>query len=180
MDQPQNKEEEYKFENPEDTGSQATSIKEIILRQYNKCVTEGSKEMNIGGVRKRVIDGQITEIAIPNQIEIFINSVKMLRLLLKSYEEKEKKLIGDTMKEITGKHNKLIEGHNQEIGKIAKAYRPQNERWVKKNYRQHNERLNNCNMSLEKEKVEIYAEYLSAMGTLLNKLNYFDDEKDFN
>lgn len=58
------------------------SSKNIILTHWEKCIQEGSKEMNIGGVQKRFINGEIVEYYAPNQIEIFINHVEMLKRAL--------------------------------------------------------------------------------------------------
>ena len=54
----------------------------IVLEQYNNCVKEGSKEMSPGGVQKRVINGEVVEVFVPNQVEIFINHVEMLKRAL--------------------------------------------------------------------------------------------------
>lgn len=54
----------------------------IVMEQYRRCLNEGSKEMTTGGVAKRVVDGEVVEIIVPNQIEIFMNSVDMLKAYL--------------------------------------------------------------------------------------------------
>ena len=61
---------------------EALGIKGIALEQYRRCCVEGSKEMKKGGTTTKFIGGIETQIDIPNQREIFINSVKMLSAIL--------------------------------------------------------------------------------------------------
>jgi len=78
--------------------------KEIISQHYKKLIEEGSKEMNPGGVQKRLIDNQVVEIMVPNQQEIYINHIEMLRLaLLKDIE-----LDAETVSALQKFDNKLI------------------------------------------------------------------------
>ena len=55
------------------------SWKGIVLNHYDSCIKEGSKEMNIGGIQRRIINGEIIEVVVANQVEIFINHVEMLK-----------------------------------------------------------------------------------------------------
>ena len=156
--------------------SKTTSIKEIILRQYQRCLTEGSKEMSLGGVKKRIVNGQVYEIAVPNQIEVFINSVEMLKILLGAHIAKEKdKEIVNKMNNHDKKSNEIRQSYDKAIDNIMVEYKPYNEKWVQKNREEHNRKLTNVERSYENLRVSIYREILITIGFLLNRLNYFDE-----
>ena len=77
------------FEDSENfAGSDNLSIKQIVLKQLQKCVEEGSKEMSGGGYRKRIFNNEVLEIFVPNQREVFVNNVKMLWILVLPYHAK--------------------------------------------------------------------------------------------
>lgn len=59
------------------------SFKFLIMYQYMKCCIEGSKEMTKGGLVKRTINGEEVIVdVVANRIEVFINSVDMLKTYL--------------------------------------------------------------------------------------------------
>jgi len=59
------------------------SFKYLIMYQYMKCCIEGSKEMTKGGLVKRTINGEEVIVdVVANRIEVFINSVDMLKTFL--------------------------------------------------------------------------------------------------
>ena len=85
------RDEEFSYEDSESYRSdEKVSVKDIILRLFQKALREGSKEMTAAGVQKRLIDGQVVELAVPNQMQIFVNSVQMVEIPLKPYFKKTK------------------------------------------------------------------------------------------
>lgn len=160
-------------------GSKATSIKEIVLRQYSRCLTEGSKEMSLGGVKTRVINGQVFEIAVPNQIEIFVNSVEMLKISLEPNIKQEKKTVGEKIEKNNDNLNKVEEYYKKEKKGLMENYKPYNEKWINKYKNEHNTRLANIEKNYEYARVKIYREILVTMSFLLKEMNYFDEEADY-
>jgi len=86
---------------------------DVIFKQLRHCCAEGSKEMTVGGVATRFIGGQVIELNLPNQREIFCNSIFILKVLLtkflnnKGNEDYKKQL--DELKEIyEDKREKMI------------------------------------------------------------------------
>lgn len=84
-------------ENNEDTRPSedgALTYEQIILRQINVCRIEGSKEM-VGGYLKETTTPQgLKEIYIPDQKQIYIQSVKVLHdLLLPHFDTKMEEVL---------------------------------------------------------------------------------------
>lgn len=73
---------------PEQKGSM--TYEQIVLNQINRCVTEGSKEM-VGGYFKEKVarTGQSIEIYVPDQRQVYIQSINSLYDLLLPYFDEE-------------------------------------------------------------------------------------------
>ena len=63
-------------------GSSAKGLKEIAIRQFERCQECCTKELVRGGVRKIVINGQMNEVIQPDSLSIFCNSVTALSITL--------------------------------------------------------------------------------------------------
>ena len=89
----------------------------IALKQYDHCIKEGSKEMQTGGIMERVINGERIQMIVPNQREIFINSVRMLYGVLTPLVKKH-----------MGKKKECEESFgsiNKRMDELEKAYDPE-------------------------------------------------------
>ena len=77
------------------SGGKSVGIKELAIEQYRRCLIEGSKEMDGGGYRKRIHNGEVIEVLAPNQREVFCNSIDMLWILVKPFYDicKDEKII---------------------------------------------------------------------------------------
>lgn len=172
--------EKIEYEDIEGGGpTQATGIKDIILRQYQRCCTEGSKEMNSGGVKKRVINGQVYEIAVPNQIEIFINSVEILKISLIPKLDKDTKPIE---KKIDGKYeelDKINKSYDSQANELINSSKPNNEKWITKYRDYFNKTLATLGRGRELIKVDIYRKILIDLGEIMKGLNYFEEFRSY-
>ena len=99
------------------------SFKSITMDQYHKCCIEGSKEMTLGGVTTRFIDGEEISYAVPNQVEIFINSVDMLNNLLTAKVGQNHKFIGGKMKTYYGGMEKIKKLLKKSLENLKKEYK---------------------------------------------------------
>lgn len=163
-------------------GKDKRGYQSIVLEQYRKCCEEGSKEMTNGGVIKRIIDGEMVEMMSVDQVEIFINSVEMLKNLLIPSINKHDKTVGSRMKTIE------LEIENNDI-KRRKAYHKLNLWYRNKstntNPDGYSEAQSNhtyylqMNKEIKKiyhqNKLRTHKKLLEALGILLNKINYFDE-----
>lgn len=72
-------------------GFTAQGIKELALKQFQRCQELGSKDMHPGGSRKVLINGMVEEIIVPDTMNAFCNAVKMLDITLtpKRIEKKD-------------------------------------------------------------------------------------------
>ena len=74
---------EVQVEDGEDfRAGSALGIREIALEQYRRCCIECSKEMVNGGTTTKIVRGVPQLVDIPNQREIFINSVSTMEIIL--------------------------------------------------------------------------------------------------
>jgi len=170
-------ETQIQFDDVEGYGAVVSGIKGIIMAQYQRCCFEGSKEMIIGGVRKTMINGQLIEMPAPNQIEIFINSVEMLRVLLEAYIYKEKKFMEKRMNNFDKQLEAIQDQQGTELKKLFGMAHPKSEKWLGKYGKGYNERVFNINKSHQDKKVAAYKNLLVSLSFLMNKLNYFDETK---
>lgn len=177
--------DEFEFEDSESSKSGAGSFKEILLRQYSKCILEGSKEMTKGGVLKRLIDNKVYEFPVPNQFEIFTNSVGVLKRMLKSQIEAK-----DTPQKIK---DLIMDFYTKEKNRVLTKQKGffEVENWlneIKKNSMGSEEHIRakteqafaSCR-EIEKSSEEIelsnYYYLLESLGVLLDHLKYFEDSK---
>lgn len=181
MNKPPNVVDDMEFEDGEGFRSKAegVTIKTIVLKQYEKCCTEGSKEMTGGGVINRIINGQLIELAVPNQREIFINSVEMLNIVLIPEIKKNKKLIQEDIDKFEYSLQKLninLNEYMQQIDSNITFDDPRYKQHSEAYYKDKNISIQNLHDNYELAKVELYKSLLRTIGMLLNHLNYFEEE----
>jgi len=170
-------EPEMKLEDSEDYRSKddGVTIKTIILEQYRKCCREGSKEMTEGGVIRRLVNNQVMEFVVPNQIEIFINSVEVLRIILQpNFKKKEKvikKYIDEYEKEITD----LMNTYNKRISEAKRDLINQPPELRGSFIRDYNKFINNEERRCNIAKVNIYRKLLIGISILLDEMDYFEE-----
>lgn len=136
------------FADAENWQSQKNSIKDIALKQYERCMAEGSK--NFSGP-----NGQM-------QREIYINSIKQMETLLypkilnKAFAHHKKNIVENESKVST-----LKKEFSETYQRLKNKNQPINEPLLKDNY--------------EHALVEIYREKLVILSMILEGLNYFDE-----
>jgi len=177
MDKANNKHEDLiEIEDSENyKGGQTNTFKEICMAQYRKAVEEGSKQMLSGGVEKRLINGQIMEMPIPNQREIFFNSVEMLRILLTAHISDEEKLMKVNMESFDKDIDGLNKNHEEQLLRLRQWFKDNNNS-KQDNTRQYNEQVKSFIDEYELNKVQLNKKLLIELSILLNKKNYFDEQ----
>jgi len=160
-------------------GATASSIKEIVLRQFSKCCTELSKEMTRGGAFTRYVDGKYIEIVAPDQIQIVINSIETLRIILQpKIKEKE-----DLMTPLIAEFNKAIEDlkntRNEQLNTILAQDSEDNYYLT---LEQKNElRSNTTELIREYDRnydgglLSAYKKLFVVLSSLMAEYNYFDE-----
>ena len=177
------------FEDDDDYsyGNKENSEANIVLSQFRKCVLEGSKEMVLGGVTKRIINNEVIEFPVPNQIEIFINSIEMLKIVLsksiKDYKDN---------KEIKECYDKFDEGIKQ-IEKVKQELiknitnnqaRNQNVYLINSNSRKKGfedvaiiNSIQDIEQLTQRLRVDAYKNLLESISLIIKDLNYFGIEE---
>lgn len=166
------------YSNPNKDG---LSIQSIVLEQYKGCCREGAKEMTEGGIFSRFIDGQLIEVAVANQREIFTNHVEMLRITLvpeidRLHVDKDK-VIKDKFLKFDDDIKRLENGYMLSLDKVRVNYF-QRSRTSSNAEQEYNFAVKQIKNTYEIQKVIIYRGLLIAISYLLNHLNYFQ-EQDF-
>lgn len=170
------------------------SYRNICLKQYQVCIEQGSKEMTLGGLRKRIINGDevITEI-VDNQIELFNNSVEMLRILmipfLKLNNPEFPDKIKDFKKELEAIRKKkvtaLVEIRGQ-VNKRSSRRPPSNDMAEDGTGLSERDKVMPLARSERERHIKIFEQnrfllfkgLLETLVTVLDKKNYFDDQGD--
>jgi len=163
-------------------GKDKASYKHIVLEQYRKCCEEGSKEMTTGGVIKRIIDGEIVEIMTLDQIEIFTNTVEMLKCLLipsiNKHKDIIKKRINLVESEIMQNDKKRKEAYTRLNDWYRKKSNVTNPEGVSEAQTYHKYYLQ-MNKEIQKiyhlNKLKTHKKLLEVLGILLSHINYFDE-----
>jgi len=121
----ENQDSEIKFEDGEGYSITPNGLRDLALRQFQKCQELGSKELHPEGTRKVVIDGKSQEIVVPDTLHSFCNAVDILHITLLGKLEDKKEEMEKYMKEYNlqikefydwektkSSHIKLLEGNN--------------------------------------------------------------------
>lgn len=157
------------------------SIKQISLERFHNAMREGSKEWTESGIVTRLIDGKPVDILMPNQREIFNNSVEMCYYPLCPYinscrDENVKKMF-----ETVNLQRKMItDWFNEELKKLdeeneERINTPDNSRrqeWIQ----EYNKRLRLLEGRHQNKLVSLHKELLKSLSFLLHEMNYFEEE----
>ncbi len=154
---------------------QGESRKSIVMENYKRCCVEGSKEMTQSGIVTRVIDGRAVEVAVPDQIEIFANSVEMLKASLMDKVNENP----DLMKEYLGVYEELEKTKEDYTVKAKQTIDEQAN--VSSNRRNVGQQfvvagiIERLRRSYELKRLLAYRKLFVGLSLLLGRLNYFDE-----
>lgn len=159
--------------------SEGLSIKEIALRQFQRCVAHGSMERTRGGVINRVVEGKAVEIGVPDQIQIFINNVRMMRLILAPEIKKRKVFIEPFLKEFEIR----IEKASEEVDLFIKEQMATIRLGPIMDQDERKERLQNFKLQIMREARNLadekewlaYEYLLETLSMLLSQMNYYEE-----
>lgn len=162
------------------------SIKEISLNLFNKAMREGSKEMTKGGIMQRYINGELVELVLPNQREIFINSVQMAYVpLLPHILKCDNVEVKEMFKRVDEEIDRNDEMHYQALATLQSQYTDLNFKRPTPNSREfltvqnrihdYNNKLAELDELNESRKVQLGFKLLKAISYLLYESNYFDE-----
>lgn len=169
--------DDIEFEDIESIPSQSGGgFKQIALDQFRKCCNEGSKEMTLGGVMLRYVQGQAVEMSVPNQVEIYINSVEMLRILLQPKLTKETAI----SKNIDKHYDELVSAAKERDNNkmiISQDFTKRPDDWQKKHAEQFNGKLLAEDRAFESFQILKLRKILEQLSILLDKLKYFEEGK---
>jgi len=97
------------------------TAKAIVLTHWKNCIIEGSKEMHRGGVKRRIINGEVIQFNADNQVEIFINHVEMLKRALFPHVEYSQETV-DKLNTFESTRQKYIKAYRSKRNKLHKWY----------------------------------------------------------
>lgn len=150
------------------------SFPNIILEHYRKCITEISKEIVEGGLKKIFLNGEIISIFVPNQIEIIINCVKALSIALIPFVEDCK---DEELKKRIQNKSDILDAELPEI-----ILKPQ-KKAIKNNEGElissRNEKENEYYNRIGKHKIKMENEKIKAAKILLSDLTLLMKENGF-
>lgn len=157
------------------SGGDSTSFVQIVMRQLSECIKAGGKEMHGGGVRSRVINGQVVEIAVSNTREMFIREVEMMwTLVVPEYEEhSDNERISELINQadtISKKAEKELEASIKNL-KVKESHLLNNGGSIS----DVNEERKRLSDKYELEKVIVARTRLTAIMFLLKTLNYYGE-----
>ena len=163
--------------------TQKNDFRNSVMNQFNKCIAEGGKERDRGGIRKRMINDIPVEIFVPNQYQIFTNEVKMLKIMLYPYIKQHEQFSGEFMNNFEDKLKEYNRKAKQTIQQINKRYSELSENKPiggTSDKEQATGELGTAKQKVyDKLEVRIYnlnIELLGHLSMLLNKLNYFSED----
>lgn len=175
---------DIEFEDVNKTGA-SSSFRDIVLSSFKKATEAGSLEMSPGGVQVRLINGEAVAIVVPNQPEIFCNSVEMLRLQLepkaKEYANITKQLtdIDERMKQLNTKKENLInrtfERTKRNMESPSSIIRSVNYERELGQYQQRFHKIKEIEDNYERERLMLFRDTLKVLSFLLYEMRYFDE-----
>lgn len=144
------------------------SAKMIFLEQWRRCFIEGSKEMVRGGKKVKVVKGAAVEIDVPNQMEVFINCVKMLEAGLMPDVEVEKGF------------KEQLDAIDTEINDLTNNYIAKHNRIIERSKNISNKEMDNMiednATNLQIEQVPLYRKKFIVIGKLLKQIGYYEEQ----
>lgn len=163
------------YQNPivddESIQTQATSFKELAMRQIQCCLTACSKAMTPGSVRSVMVDGKVKEVITPDTIDEFCNSVKALEILLSPKLE----LKGGEIKKYLDEYSKANKKLADFEQKMFAELREDSFNDEMKKSGQYAEKTKFVERHIEQSKVDIHMKLFRALNQLAASLNYFDE-----
>jgi len=159
-------------------GDKNIGIKEISLRLFQKAVMEGSKEMTQGGVFKRIIDGQLIEYSVPNQVEIFCNSVEMFYYAMQPYVARGGEEFKTQIKELLEQLIEAEKDYKEDVTAIKSQTKNISEGYLSSNGINIADISNSVKIRFNKyenTKIKLRKDQLALLSELLSKLNYFEE-----
>lgn len=152
-------------------------LKEIALRRFISCTNEGSKEMTRGGIVTRIVEGKPVEIAMPDQIQIFIRNVRMLKIILEPEIKKNSKVMKDHIDKFNTRIKQLNEKYQKKLGTIKELIKPPRTANQKQREAQIRNQINQlqyqAKTQYDEELCETYHQLLESLSFLINHLKYF-------
>lgn len=149
--------------------SSAVGIKELALKQFQRCQELGSKELTFGGQKTIVIDGRAQTVMRPNTAQAFVNSVEMLKITLQDEINKNMKFMKSHMNEVEKKRES-----NMYQYKEKKKFLVEECRIKKKNPNPYLSRLRN---QKDENDVQISMLLFQKMSILLGRINWLSEEQ---
>lgn len=160
------------------------SFHSIVLDTLAECQDNMAKEQGLGGTARRIINGEVVEILMPNQLEITVNSIRSLMLLLHS-EILDHPKIAKKLNEFEEKLEKTKEVYDSNIAHVNMRYKEphqsniydETKRQQIEEYRVNHRHKINSLMRRKREKVlHLHVEELfPLLMELLKELNYFTE-----
>lgn len=147
-------------------------IKEIAMANFNRACLEGSKEMIKGGIQRKLQGNHVIEVDAPNQREVFINSVKMVEVILLGHLQESK------LKDKNGKVDDAISKCNTEYEIKVKEIKGTEKQISNSTLGKRTidpSTYRNLYDAFELKVVDLYREKLALLGLLLKELNYFGE-----
>jgi len=146
------------------------SKEQIILKALQRCMDEGSKEMTEGGVLSRIVGGQEYQIAVPNQKEIFINSIKIFwSLMFPIVIDKYKTLCEEQIGNFSDKYNKILQEYEEARNSLRNNHHYKDSPSALRDARQE------VKSRFEQKKMDLYREKLDFGIMVLDKENWFGE-----
>lgn len=165
-------------------GEGGMSFAQLVMIQCSKCHQENNKEMTRGGKMSRLVDGELIESIVPDQIEIFVNTVESLGIMLNKRITTLKKADRDTIPDFVSIKKKLVDWKNKSFDKIREKVLKMPNRvspLTGVNYRAQATQksfilIDKINSVYDEKLLNLYARpYLQALSDILDLLNYMRD-----
>lgn len=161
-------------------GSSGLQIQEVTMRQFQRCLEEGSKELTKGGKKKVFSNGVYIDIEVPNQRQIYISAIISLEIVLIPSLIKNNTLYKNMQSIDTGIETlktdyeidiKKTKDYNKEVGLIQTPLgsRPTGLSVESNVY-------DNIKDLYELKLLDLYRNKLAILSKLLAAENYFSDK----
>jgi len=163
--------------------NQKNSFRALAMEQYKRCCTEGSKEMTTGGVMTRTVNGINQEYIVPNQMEIFNNSIDCLKILLfpriesegGKYAEDVNQFEKD-LKNLDGKFKRLLNKLQSKYDTVIDSINPEASGQKQQAYEEFLRLRQNLMRKYDSRKHLLYKDLLGTLSLLLGEINYMEEQ----
>lgn len=163
-------------------GSKAVDYKTLVMRQFQKCCDECNKELTKKGVINRVIHGEVYQFPVPDQSDIIINCIDVLKIILQPKIEKNYDSVKKYFDSFDSEYKKLQEYLESSSKDIELKYPAKDTSDAKAyNYTatQRNQAISTLDNTYESRLVLLYKnKILLGISFLLDKLNYLSEFRD--